>query len=228
MKTIRKSQGGFTLIEILIVLAVLGVLAAVVVPNVVGFLGRGGARALDSDQNTLVLAVQSFKGDTHAATSTAQWGKGSNGNWFPNSTGVSNIVELSTTVFDPAFPGNPQVMRYAAGPTAGIAAIDTDIASAAVFMGLLVQEPFGTKGTTYAENQFPGTAHPMANEQGQYIKELPKSASEYNTDIDATRTNGNCLSKGSYTWIVLDTGNVSPGYKAADGKWYAGNMGAYP
>ncbi len=225
----KRGMQGFTLIEILIVLAVLGVLAAVVVPNVVGFIGRGGSKALGSDNKTITLAVQSFNADQHVGSASGQWGKGGKGNLFPTATGAKNFVEKSTTVFDAANPSNPRIMKYAAGPSVGADAVDADITSSAVWIGLLKQEPFGTAGTTYAENQFSGTAHPMANETpGQYLKDIPKSAAELNSDTDGTSTNGNGLSSGTYTWVVLDNGDVVAAYKQSDGKYYAGFNGSYP
>ena len=63
----QRGQGsgekGFTLVEILIVLAVLAIMAAVVIPNVTGFLGRGKERAFDSDRRTLQAAVDAWRTD---------------------------------------------------------------------------------------------------------------------------------------------------------------------
>ncbi|MBI4322148.1 MAG: prepilin-type N-terminal cleavage/methylation domain-containing protein [Chloroflexi bacterium] len=57
------SQKGFTLIELLIVLAVLAILAAVVVPNVSGFLNRGKDTAYKADQRTMQAAVDAWRSD---------------------------------------------------------------------------------------------------------------------------------------------------------------------
>jgi len=59
----KRGEKGFTLIEIIIVLAVLGVLAAIIVPNVSGFLGRGKERSWDADRNQLQAAVDSYRTD---------------------------------------------------------------------------------------------------------------------------------------------------------------------
>ena len=59
----KRGEKGFTLIEIIIVLAVLGVLAAIIVPNVSGFLGRGKERSWDADQSQLQAAVDSYRTD---------------------------------------------------------------------------------------------------------------------------------------------------------------------
>ncbi len=59
----RRYTRGFTLIEIIVVLAVLGVLAAVVVPNLTGFLSRGKDRAFESDQRLLQATVDAWRTD---------------------------------------------------------------------------------------------------------------------------------------------------------------------
>ncbi|MBI4180966.1 MAG: prepilin-type N-terminal cleavage/methylation domain-containing protein [Chloroflexi bacterium] len=60
---LKRGEKGFTLIEIIIVLAVLGILAAVVVPNVSGFLGQGKERGWGTDRNTLQASVDSYRTD---------------------------------------------------------------------------------------------------------------------------------------------------------------------
>ena len=45
LKRIHRESKAFTLVELLIVIAILGVLAAVVLPNVTGLVGEGQAEA---------------------------------------------------------------------------------------------------------------------------------------------------------------------------------------
>ncbi len=59
----KRGEKGFTLIEIMIVLSVLAILAAVIVPNVAGYLGRSKERAWDADRNVLQAAVDSYRTD---------------------------------------------------------------------------------------------------------------------------------------------------------------------
>jgi prepilin-type N-terminal cleavage/methylation domain-containing protein len=58
-----KRQRGITLVEILIVLAVLAILAAVVIPNVTGFLGRAKSRGYEADKQLLQSAVDGWRSD---------------------------------------------------------------------------------------------------------------------------------------------------------------------
>lgn len=77
MESLKKGTRGFTLVEILIVLAVLAILGAVVVPNVTGFLSRGKERAYIADKRILQAAVNAFRTDVTRRT----------GNPWPTLTG---------------------------------------------------------------------------------------------------------------------------------------------
>ncbi len=48
-KITRKGEKGFTLIEILIALALLAIIGAVVIPNITGYIGRGEEAAYSAD-----------------------------------------------------------------------------------------------------------------------------------------------------------------------------------
>jgi len=59
----KRISGGFTLIEILVVLALIGVLAMVVVPNLGGLVGRGSEQAYNSDRSAVQAAVDAYYTD---------------------------------------------------------------------------------------------------------------------------------------------------------------------
>jgi prepilin-type N-terminal cleavage/methylation domain-containing protein len=67
---LSSGQAGVTLLELLVVLGVLAALAAIVVPNVSGFLGRGKSRAYETDRAMLQAAVDSWRSDVALRTAT--------------------------------------------------------------------------------------------------------------------------------------------------------------
>ncbi len=75
-KIFKNSQKGFTLIEILIAIALLGILSAIVIPNVTGYLSKGESQAYKSDVAAVQVAVDDFYSDpTNRGTTGANKGK---------------------------------------------------------------------------------------------------------------------------------------------------------
>ncbi|MBR9912694.1 MAG: type II secretion system major pseudopilin GspG [Gammaproteobacteria bacterium] len=71
MKT-TQSQQGFTLIEIMVVVVILGILAALIAPNILGRTGEARITAAKSDINSIGNALDLYKLDNFAYPSTDQ------------------------------------------------------------------------------------------------------------------------------------------------------------
>jgi general secretion pathway protein G len=68
----RARQAGFTLIELMVVLVIIGVLAALIVPNVLDRADDARATAAKTDVNNLMQALKLYKLDNQRYPSTEQ------------------------------------------------------------------------------------------------------------------------------------------------------------
>jgi prepilin-type N-terminal cleavage/methylation domain-containing protein len=67
----RRGEAGFTLVEVLMVVAILAILAAIVLPNFTGLLSGSQSSASDAELNIVQTAVDAKMADQSLATTTA-------------------------------------------------------------------------------------------------------------------------------------------------------------
>jgi prepilin-type N-terminal cleavage/methylation domain-containing protein len=239
MKRFKRGEKGFTLVELLIVVAILGILAAVVIPNVVGLMGRGGAQAYETDQEVIQLAASTFYSDVHsgfgggtdADISTFDdnmWGANATatdaGHRYPTAIAVvgSHVLALHATSDDADNIGNMLITND--GTTA---CTDQNIKDHAIWMGLLMNTPGSSVANDATGLADRGTTSVLEAETGLYLQELPESAAA-ETGAGNNDRNGADAPGGGYVWVVGENGTVFGAYEGADGNWYNGYSGAYP
>jgi type II secretory pathway pseudopilin PulG len=196
------------------VLLILGILAAVVVVNVVGLTGRGESESYATDERTIQLSVSTFYSDAHAYSSTGGWNEaGTSVHNYPTAKGTASNLYLGNETM----MGKYKVHVVMNGSD-GMPATTGNITAAAIWMGLLVNGAGQCDVIGAGPDVAPGDNNsPRAGEPGPYLNPLPRSCSQYNSSTGT----------GSITWIVAEHGTVYGVFKDGD-TWYAGFGGRYP
>ena len=109
-------QKGFTLIEMIVVVGIIAVLAAVIVPNIGKFIGTGEQGAKNAEQESVETAMSAMMADKAVTTVTALSGSSIN-DWSSvpvQASGDPGAVSLynSTTPADSYMQLNPTVYFY--------------------------------------------------------------------------------------------------------------------
>ncbi|UCE97203.1 MAG: prepilin-type N-terminal cleavage/methylation domain-containing protein [Dehalococcoidia bacterium] len=105
--TLYKSERGFTLLEILVVVAILGTLAAIVIPSILNMQGEGRVDSANTEHHNVQIAVLSSMVD-HSVTLLNDIPGGFIGPKSDGSGNESNITELTP----PSVPDGEGITSY--------------------------------------------------------------------------------------------------------------------
>src|SRR5210317_474794 len=60
LQKLRSNKEGFTLIELMIVIAIIGILAAIAIPNFIAYRNKSFCTSVESDANNIVTSITEY------------------------------------------------------------------------------------------------------------------------------------------------------------------------
>ena len=122
---IAKGQGGFTLIEMIVVVGIIAVLAAVIVPNIGKFIGSGEAGAKNAEWESVQTAMNAMMADkaiTGVVASVSSSARTRSWSALPtgvNSAYLDGYLQSPSTVYYYCWDGSGQVQSQGEFGTIG-------------------------------------------------------------------------------------------------------------
>lgn len=138
MRKICKNKKGFTLIEIIVVLVILAILAAALIPSMIGFVNDARGKAIVAEARTVYIAGQSIATELTTTNTGGADGKG---------VAVENDLEGTVGLGKISALVNPDI-KVGTAATADVGKADFVVSEAGIVTSLVYTKLVGAKTFT--------------------------------------------------------------------------------
>ncbi len=92
----KKKKSGFTLIEVIVVIAIIAILGAILVPNVLGYRQKAEKSNIQNSAKTIVSSIEAYNADKDSSADEIGDGTGADGVAYMNYTaGIADLIKAN-------------------------------------------------------------------------------------------------------------------------------------
>ena len=118
LKKAKENKKGFTLVEIIVVLVIIGILATIMLGTLNGYIDKAKEKTLTADARSIYLASQTVASEAYA--------NGNTGNIFSDAQNVADVDSLSGGLLTKYGSGN-YAITVEAGKVVSVSVTDTGL-----------------------------------------------------------------------------------------------------
>ena len=98
--TLNRNQKGFTLIELMIVIAIIGILAAIAIPNFIAYRNKSYCSSVESDANTIAAKIADYFAiptNTSVSTNSLTFEATGANTWHVGANNMNSVITISVS-----------------------------------------------------------------------------------------------------------------------------------